>query len=211
MNNQVNTTEIKITDSIIIKITGQELIDMGHYIGEDLPEQKFNLHINISEQKIQIAPDVDGGSFDHTYEFDYAETLSDLSEYDHLPNGICGGIEYWYNDDCAESSSSCNPSEIAYICGLSDNELEVFDSLDHLNSFFTLGTFSFSYEPQYIAQIDVHIDMDAKKITMFNSRKGIYETVSFGESCIEDTMDEDDLKEYFQECYPDNNVNIIFL
>ena len=149
MNNDVNTTEIKIWDSIIIKITGQELIDMGWYIGEDLPEQKFNLHINVSEQKMEIAPDVDGGSFDTTYEFDYAETLSDLSEYDHLPNAICDGVEYWYNDDCAESSSPCKASGIANICGFSHDELKVFDSLDHLNSFFTLGGFSFTYEPEY--------------------------------------------------------------
>ena len=108
MNNQVNTTEIKITDSIIIKITGQELIDMGHYIGEVLPEQKFNLHINISEQKIEIAPDVDGADFDTTYEFEYEETLADLSEHDLLPNAIRDGVEYWCNDNFLETSCRCN-------------------------------------------------------------------------------------------------------
>jgi hypothetical protein len=219
MNNQINTPSIS-TDDIIIKITGQDMIDMGYYIGEDLPEQKFNLHIDISEQKIEIAPDVDGGSFDPTYEFEYAETLSDLSAYEHLPNTICGGIEYWYNDGCTESSSSCNPSEIASICGISDDELAAFNSLDHLNSFFTLGGFSFTYEPEYIypeailkdmEKIDIHIDMDAKKITCFNSRKGIYETISFVEACLEDTMDKSDLQEYFEDCYPHHSVNVIFL
>jgi hypothetical protein len=218
MNNQINTPAIS-TNDIIIKITGQELIDMDYHIGICEPEDKFSLHISISKQQIKIAPDIDGADFDNSFEFEYAETMGDLNEFGHFPNAICDGIEYWYNDDFTETSSSCNPSEIASICGISDDESAAFDSIDHLNNFIS-GIFYFSYEPKYICpeailkgmgQIDIHIDMDAKKITCFNSRKGIYETISFGEACLNDNMDKSDLEEHFNECYPDNNVNIIFL
>lgn len=206
-----------MNNDIIIKITGQELIDLGYYIGEDKPEDKFNLHINISKMQIKIAPNVDGADFDHSWGFDYQETMADLKLKGHLSNGICGGVKYWYNNHSTETSSSCNPCDIAEICELSDDELSAFESLEDLNAFIS-GDFSFSFEPLYIApeevmknmDIDIHINVNAKKITCYNSKKGIYETISFGEACIEDTADEADLKEHFEEIYPDNIVNMFF-
>jgi 3-isopropylmalate dehydratase small subunit len=59
--------------------------------------------------------------------------------------------------------------------------------------------------------MNIHIDVDAKKITCFNSKKGIYETETFAEACLEDSMDESDLQEYFEEKYPHHSVNVIFL
>ena len=217
MSNQV-TPSIASND-IIVKISCQELIDFGYYMGDYEPQDKFDLHINISKQQIKIAPDVDGADFDNSFEFDYEETLADLNLNVHLSNGICVGVDYSYNDLFSETSRVCEFWEIALICGLSHDELSAFESIEHLSDFAS-GAFSFSYEHLYICEkevlesfgeINVHIDMDVKKITCFNSRKGIYETISFGEACIEDTADEADLKEYFEETYPDNVVNVVFL
>ena len=208
-----------MTNEIIIKITGQQLKDLGYYIGDYRSKDKFNLHIDISDKQIRIAPDVDGANFDHSWGFDYQETMADLNLNGYLSNGICEGVDYSYNDFFSETSRVCDFNEIASICGLSHDELSAFESIEYLNDFVS-GPFSFSYEHLYICpkeisesieKIDIHIDMDAKKVTCFNSRKGIYETISFGEACLEDTIDEDDLKQHFEETYPFNIVNVIFL
>ena len=146
MNNQA-TPSIASND-IIIKITCQELIDLGYYMGDYLPQYEFNLHINISKQKIKIAPDVDGADFDNSFEFDYEETMCDLHNSGHIANAVCDGVKYWYNNHSTENSSSCNPCEIAEICELSDDELSAFESLEDLNAFISCD-FSFSFEPKY--------------------------------------------------------------
>lgn len=146
MNNQ-STPSIASND-IIINITGQELIDLGYYMGDYLPQDEFNLHINISKQKIKIAPDVDGADFDNSFEFDYEETMADLNNSGHTANAIVCGIDCWYNDDSKEYSNLCNAHQVADICALSDDELSAFQSLEHLN-YFVSGNFSFSFEPKY--------------------------------------------------------------
>lgn len=147
MNNQVNTPSISSND-IIVKITGQELVNLGYHIGDCKPKDKFNLHIDISEQKIRIAPDVDGADFDHSWSFDYEETMGDLNLNGHLSNGICAALDYSYNDIFSETSKVCNFDEIASTCGLSHDELSAFESIESLNDFVS-GPFSFSYEPKY--------------------------------------------------------------
>ena len=146
MNNQA-TPSIASND-IIIKITCQELIELGYYMGDYKPQDKFDLHINISKEQIKIAPDVDGADFDNSFYFHYEETMADLRLNNHLPGGICGGINCYYNDHSTETSSSCNPFEIAEICGLSNDELSAFESIEDLNAFIS-GDFSFSFEPKY--------------------------------------------------------------
>ena len=146
MNNQFEIPSIS-TDDIIIKITGQDMIEMGWLIEEN-PQDKYNLIISVLTQQIAIAPDVDGAEFDLCYEFDYEETLSELHELGHLPAEICAGLKYWYNNDIEQTSGLCNSCDIAEICGLSQNELNCFDSLESLNSFMC-STFSFSFSPKY--------------------------------------------------------------
>lgn len=132
----------------IIKITAQDLIFMDYFVGEYEPIDSLNLHINISKKQIKIAPDVDGADFDNSFKFDYIETMADLSLYGHLPSGICGGVDYSYNDFFSETSRVCDFDEIASICGLSHDELSAFESLEDLNDFIS-GDFSFSCEPKY--------------------------------------------------------------
>jgi hypothetical protein len=147
MNNQVNTPSIASND-IIIKITYQELIELGYYMGDYVPQDEFNLHINISKQQIKIAPDVDGADFDNSFEFDYVETMADLSLNDYLPGAICGNINCYINDSFSETSRKCEFWEIASICGISHDELSAFESIQDLN-FFASSVFSFSFEPEY--------------------------------------------------------------
>ena len=147
MNNQVNTPSIANND-IIIKITCQELVDLGYYMGDYLPQDEFSLHINISGEQIKIAPDVDGADFDNSFEFDYVETMADLSLNDHLPGAIYGNINCFINDVFSETSRICEFWEIASICGISHDELSAFESLEALNIWVS-GPFSFSNEPKY--------------------------------------------------------------
>jgi hypothetical protein len=147
MNNHVNTPSIASND-IIFKITCQELIELGYYMGDYQPKDEFYLHINISKQQIKIAPDVDGADFDNSFEFDYEETMANLHDSGHTANAICDGVKYWYNNDSTENSNLCNPSEIAEICGISHDELAAFETIEDLNVFIS-GNFSFSFEPKY--------------------------------------------------------------
>jgi hypothetical protein len=146
MNNQV-TPSIASND-IIVKITCQELIDLGYYMGDYEPQDEFDLHINISKQQIKIAPDVDGADFDNSFEFDYVETMADLNLNGYLPGAIYGNINCYINDVFSETSRKCEFWEIAYSCGISHDELSAFESIEDLN-FFASGPFSFSFEPKY--------------------------------------------------------------
>jgi hypothetical protein len=118
-------------------------------MGDYLPQDEFDLHINISKKQIRIAPDVDGADFDHSFEFDYVETMADLSLNNHLAGAICGNIRLYLNDVFSETSRICQFWETAYTCGISHDELSAFESIEDLN-IWASGPFSFSLEPKYL-------------------------------------------------------------
>ena len=122
-------------------------------IDEDKPSDNFILEINTAPEKrtIRIAPDVDGADWLNDYSFDYAETLQDLHDYDHLPNVVFQGDSVFYNDDSTKESKQIHVSEIAEILGgTTENELRVYSSLKELNN--EVSGFSFSYHPEYFEE-----------------------------------------------------------
>jgi hypothetical protein len=135
----------------LIKITGQEMIEMGwNLIDNDQPEDRFILEINITPEirRIRIAPDIDGADWLNDYSFDYEETLQDLHDYDHLPNGIFQCDALFYNDENNYTSQQIPVSDISEILGGTTMlELRVYDSIEDLNA--EIIGFSFSYHPEY--------------------------------------------------------------
>lgn len=100
MNNQANTP-IVIVKYLRIKITGQNIIDMGwHLPKEYLKEDSFTLWI--SSLNLQIKIRHNSGWFPgflSSWEFDYKKTIEDLNRLNLLPNSIAQINSDFYSND----------------------------------------------------------------------------------------------------------------
>jgi hypothetical protein len=131
-------------------LTGQQMIDMGWYIGEESPLENFTLTIDSTPERRNIKihfTDVDGGDYLNDWCFDYESTLDDLDMYNHLPCGIQGnGV--WYNDHETKRSTCIQINEISEIVGdMLTVELKLYSSCSELNR--EVDTFSFTHDPEY--------------------------------------------------------------
>ena len=135
-------------DETIITITGKQMLQMGWNVDDDQMEDEFNLHINLKDQQIKIAPNVDGADFDHSWEFDYTSTLEDLDDCDFLPRGIFSGNCLYYNDRTENTSECIQHGAVSGICDMTNTEIAAISSLHQLNMIVS-GKFSITSEPEF--------------------------------------------------------------
>lgn len=142
------TKQEKLTaDETIITVTGQQMAEMGWNLNGDEMDAEFNIHINLKDQNIKIAPNVDGADFDKSFEFEYSETLQDLYDADLLPRGIFSGNCLYYNDRNESTSECIQHAAVSQICDMSSVEVAAITSLHQLNMI--IDNFSITSEPEF--------------------------------------------------------------
>lgn len=129
----------------LIKITGQQMVDMGWYIGKESTDEKFTLTIDTEKRNIKI--NLDGADL-LDWGFEYEAALADLDYMDLLPCGIFETSTCFYNNHIFETSSMIEICEISEICGdMLQIELTLYSTLAELNN--EIIGFSFSENPEY--------------------------------------------------------------
>jgi hypothetical protein len=74
-----------ITDTYTVKLSGQQMLDMGWEIGNDSPEYQYELSIDTDNEKITAAILCSNNEYsDSGFSFDFADTFNDLRFAGHI-------------------------------------------------------------------------------------------------------------------------------